>query len=81
LPQAAEHTRVVGEAANRHGFVDGALERAADEGGDAGRGARDDAYRAVLVGCWKLRVERLGQKSPLNAAFPEKKGLRNAGEM
>src|SRR5690349_21124449 len=68
LPQPAEHARVVGEAAHRHGFVDGTLECAAYEGGDAGRGARDDAYRAGCIGCWILRVERLGQSAPLNAA-------------
>src|SRR5205823_3473993 len=52
LPEAAEHTRVVGEAAYQHRFVDGALERATDEGGDAGRGTRDDTYRAGLLGDW-----------------------------
>ena len=64
LPQAAEHARVVGEAADRDGFVDRTLEGAADEGRDVGRGARDDTYRAGLFGGWDLRVKRLGQSTP-----------------
>ena len=79
LPESAEHARVVGEAANRHGFVDGALEGAADEGGDVGGGARDDAYRAGLFGGWNLRIKGLGQKSPLGAA--SRSSRRNAREM
>ena len=68
LPEAAEHARVVGEAADRHGFVDRALERAADEGRDVGRGARDDTYRAGCFGGWDLRVKRLGQSTPQNVS-------------
>ena len=50
LPEAAEDARVVGKTADRDGFVDRTLQGAADEGRDAGRGTRNDTYRAVLFG-------------------------------
>ncbi len=64
LPQAAENSCVVRKAANRDGLVDRTLERAADEGRDVGRGARNDTYRAGFFGGWDLRVKRLGQSTP-----------------